>query len=288
MENRGGFRPRPSPPTGTATACCTDTSRPALGANGIPLDPLPLTPRLAYVAPELILGARGRAAAAAAGTRRRRPPPTCSPSGRYVRTADGKKWLEIPDQAQTVGEYEGESQTRGVARAAPPWTRRRRRGCARRIRGPVARPCAGAFAASQYFANDPGLAALAQLDRFLELDVLARAAFLQSLQGRWDLFDSRVLVTRVLPPLLVELRTPQLQPLVLPIILQLCERQTPGDFTNYTLPYLAPLLESASGATLGTVLRSPRVCVCREGDLRGGVRGCAYYPRCSAASTRRR
>ena len=60
-----------------------DTSRPALGANGIPLDPLPLTPRLAYVAPELILGARGRAAAAA-GTRRRRPPPTCSPSGRYT------------------------------------------------------------------------------------------------------------------------------------------------------------------------------------------------------------
>ena len=148
----------------------------------------------------------------------------------------------------------GREDGRGVARQRRAWTAAAAVRTAT-ARDPSLRPGAGAFAASQYFANDPGLAALAQLDRFLELDVLARAAFLQSLQGRWDLFDSRVLVTRVLPPLLVELRTPQLQPLVLPIILQLCERQTPGDFTNYTLPYLAPLLESASGATLGTVLR---------------------------------
>ena len=235
-----------------------DTSRPALGANGIPLDPLPLTPRLAYVAPELILGARGSRGGGGGHSAATPAADVFSLGALHYELLTGKKWLEIPDQAQTVGEYEGAvaktsaaSHGNGAAVDAAAAAAVR----AATARDPSLRPCAGAFAASQYFANDPGLAALAQLDRFLELDVLARAAFLQSLQGRWDLFDSRVLVTRVLPPLLVELRTPQLQPLVLPIILQLCERQTPGDFTNYTLPYLAPLLESASGATLGTVLR---------------------------------
>ena len=48
---------------------------------------------------------------------------------------------------------------------------------------------------------------------------------------------------------------PQLQPLVLPIILQLCERQEPRDFSQHTLPHLAPLLETATGATLGEILR---------------------------------
>ena len=60
-----------------------------------------------------------------------------------------------------------------------------------------------------------------ELDCFIQKDVLARAEFLQSLQGQWDLFDARVTQYRVLPPLLTELLTPELQPLALPLILNL-------------------------------------------------------------------
>ena len=95
-----------------------------------------------------------------------------------------------------------------------------------------------------------------ELDCFIQKDVLARAAFLQSLQGQWDLFDARVTQYRVLPPLLTELRTPELQPLALPLILNLAERQTSEDFSEWTLPHLAPLLATATGHTLGTILKS--------------------------------
>ena len=61
---------------------------------------------------------------------------------------------------------------------------------------------------------------------------------------------------RVLPPLLTELRTPQLQSLVLPLILELAERQDAEDFAAFTLPHLAPLLRDATGSTLGVILRS--------------------------------
>ena len=76
-----------------------------------------------------------------------------------------------------------------------------------------------------------------------------RAAFLRELQGQWDSFDSRTLVTRVPAAVARRASHPQLQPLVLPIILQLCERQEPRDFSQHTLPHLAPLLETATGAT---------------------------------------
>ena len=41
-----------------------DTAHAALSKNGVPLDPLPLMPKLAYLAPELVLGAGGNGVSA--------------------------------------------------------------------------------------------------------------------------------------------------------------------------------------------------------------------------------
>ena len=257
-----------------------ETAHAALSKNGLPLDPLPLTPKLAYLAPELVLGAGGNGVSAG------EPTPASdvfSLGAMFFELLAGRKWLEIPELSQTVGEYRGALAKAGVGTgtgagtgtgmamrsgtgtgtgaglgtsgrgsADAEATALTRSACAE---DPSTRPDAAALKSAAYFSADPGLRAIHRLDRFIELDVLGRAAFLRELQSQWDLFDSRTLVTRVLPPLLVELRTPQLQPLVLPIILQLCERQEPRDFSQHTLPHLAPLLETATGATLGAILR---------------------------------
>ena len=237
-----------------------DTAHAALSKNGVPLDPLPLMPKLAYLAPELVLGAGGNGVSAG------EPTPASdvfSLGAMFFELLTGRKWLEIPELSQTVGEYRGALAKAGVGTSTGAGTSGRgsadaeataltRSACAE---DPSARPDAAALKSAAYFSADPGLRAIHRLDRFIKLDVLGRAAFLRELQGQWDLFDSRTLVTRVLPPLLAELRTPQLQPLVLPIILQLCERQEPRDFSQHTLPHLAPLLETATGATLGEILR---------------------------------
>lgn len=218
--------------------------------------PLPLVPPAGYVAPELVLGAM-KGGYVGAGV--------AEPTGSADVFSLGAIVHELAGNPPLLGEAccasvgggdvgEGEYR-RGLANA------RFVGGCA----SVVSRMCAedpgkrigsADVTSDAWFANDVGLAALRELDGFIQSDVLSRAAFLQSLQGRWDLFDARVTQYRVLPPLLTELRTPELQPLVLPLILNLAERQTPTDFSEWTLPHLAPLLATATGHTLGTILKS--------------------------------
>jgi hypothetical protein len=60
---------------------------------------------------------------------------------------------------------------------------------------------------------------------------------------------------QVLPPLLVELRSPDLAPLVLPVVLRIATRQAPDDFAEATLPALRPLLVGGSGEALLLLVR---------------------------------
>jgi SCY1-like protein 2 len=230
---------------------------------------LPLTPPMAYVAPELVLGADGSGAAGGTNGAVTWAADIFSLGALHYELIAHRRWLEVPDHLQTLGEYRAALASAGVPSAVASsgiGSPQRSPGGALEAAGavvkymtavsPAARPAASALGTAAYFHADPGLHALQSLDTFLELDVLGRAALLQSLHGSWALFDGRVLRYRVLPPLLTELRTPQLQTLVLPLILELAERQDPEDFTGFTLPHLTPLLERATGATLLSILRS--------------------------------
>lgn len=232
-----------------------------------PTKPLPLLPPMAYAAPELVLGADAGGLHQVPATH---AADIFSLGALHYRLIAGRSWLELQDYQQTVGEYHAALTRAGTLGPAPKTTSLGSPGspgpedvsAARGVvtymsaAAPSTRPGAAVLGNHAYFSADHALKALQSLDGFLELDILGRAAFLQSLQGKWNLFDARVLRYRVLPPLLTELRTPQLQPLVLPLILELTEGQAPEDFTAFTLPHLGPLLANATGPTLGTILRS--------------------------------
>jgi len=61
---------------------------------------------------------------------------------------------------------------------------------------------------------------------------------------------------QILPALLRELRTVELQAAALPLVLQLLQRQGAEDFQEVTLPALKPLIEGATGDTLLQLTRS--------------------------------
>jgi SCY1-like protein 2 len=259
----------------------------SVSSTGAPTDPLPLVPLMAYVAPELVLGADGSGHSGSSPGLVTHAADIFSLGALHYELVANRKWLEVPDHQQTVGEYRAalsrRAVTSGGASSSGGATGNNAAAEAEAAAGavvkymtavaPATRPGASALGTAAYFNADHGLKALQSLDKFLELDVLGRAAFLQSLRGSWELFDARVLRYRVLPPLLTELRTPQLQALVLPLILDLAERQDPEDFTAFTLPHLAPLLTQATGPTLGTILRSTAAFAARVTSPE--VRGCA-------------
>lgn len=113
----------------------------------------------------------------------------------------GRRWLDIPDHRQTVGEYRSALSRAGSTSSAS--GSNGSNGVAETEAAAVVkymtaataatRPGAAALGTAAYFKADPGMTALRSLDSFLELDVLGRAAFLQSLKGGWELFDARVL-----------------------------------------------------------------------------------------------
>ncbi|GAB4813447.1 hypothetical protein N2152v2_000493 [Parachlorella kessleri] len=115
---------------------------------------------------------------------------------------------------------------------------------------PAARPPVITFSGSQYFQGDVMLRGLRFLDTMLQRDMLQKAAFLKDLPSLCALFDPRVLRLKVLPPLLQELRSEELQPLLLPIVLKLVECQDSTQFADDTLPTLRPLLSTAKGEAL--------------------------------------
>jgi len=119
----------------------------------------------------------------------------------------GRRWLDIPDHRQTVGEYRSALSRAGSASSSGGYNGSNGSNGAAGVAEAEAaavvtymtaaaaatRPGAAALGTAAYFNADPGMTALRSLDSFLELDVLGRAAFLQSLKGGWELFDARVL-----------------------------------------------------------------------------------------------
>ena len=73
--------------------------------------------------------------------------------------------------------------------------------------------------------EDVVVRALRFLEGFLQRDALQKAAFLKDLEGLWSRCDTRVLRYRVLPPLLAESRNEALQPVILPLIMRIVQRQ---------------------------------------------------------------
>lgn len=124
---------------------------------------------------------------------------------------------------------------------------------------PEARPPIASFAGCPYFMGDVHLRALKFLDSIIQKSVEQRAAFLHDLPNMAAQFDSRVLLYIVLPPLLQELRTKELQAAALPIVMTIIRVQSPEEFTDLTLPSLKPLLENATGETLLLLTRSAPV-----------------------------
>ena len=69
------------------------------------------------------------------------------------------------------------------------------------------------------------LRAVRFLDTMIQRDTLQKAAFLKDLGAIWPRVDARVLKFRLIPPLLAEARTEALQPVLLPLLLAMAEKQ---------------------------------------------------------------
>ena len=69
------------------------------------------------------------------------------------------------------------------------------------------------------------LRAVRFLDTMIQRDNLQKAAFLKDLGAIWPRVDARVLKFRMIPPLLAEARTEALQPVLLPLLLSMVEKQ---------------------------------------------------------------
>ena len=73
--------------------------------------------------------------------------------------------------------------------------------------------------------EDMLLRAVRFLDTMIQRDNLQKAAFLKDLGAIWPRVDARVLKFRMIPPLLAEARTEPLQPVLLPLLLSMVEKQ---------------------------------------------------------------
>lgn len=121
---------------------------------------------------------------------------------------------------------------------------------------PAARPSAISITGSQYFQGDVMLRALRFMDSMIQRDIMQKAAFLNDLTTFWHKFDDRVLRLKVLPHLLEEVRSEQLQQLVLPLVIHILGKQDKQDFADTSAPALMPIFQSAKGDTLLLLVRS--------------------------------
>ncbi|KAL0052017.1 hypothetical protein WJX82_006565 [Trebouxia sp. C0006] len=121
---------------------------------------------------------------------------------------------------------------------------------------PAARPSAISITGSKYFQGDVMLRALRFMDSMIQRDTMQKAAFLNDLTTFWHKFDDRVLRLKVLPHLLEEVRSEQLQQLVLPLVIHILGKQDKQDFADISAPALMPIFQSAKGDTLLLLVRS--------------------------------
>ncbi|CAL5225210.1 g7994 [Coccomyxa viridis] len=199
-------------------------------------------PPLGYVAPELA-NADGQTAASSISTAADIFSLACFA---YEALA-GKPLLRV---AFDLEEYNGKLASLHMAPMAGAPVSLRNTLQAMLAQSPSLRPPAISFAAAGYFQEDMLLRAVRFLDTMIQRDNLQKAAFLKDLGSIWPRVDARVLKFRMIPPLLAEARTEALQPVLLPLLLAMVEKQDDEDFAEVTFQHLAPVCASARGDAL--------------------------------------
>jgi len=121
---------------------------------------------------------------------------------------------------------------------------------------PLSRPPIASFSGCTYFVADVLLRALKFLDTALQKDVNQRAALLRELPTMMSHFDDRIIRLIVLPALLQELRTPELQSTALQLAMGVLQRQEAEEFELMTMPAIKPLLDGANGEILLQLTRN--------------------------------
>ena len=106
---------------------------------------------------------------------------------------------------------------------------------------PRSRADSSRFMSSPYF-QDVSMQALAFLSSLLEIDNGKKAAFFKGFATVLGSFTPRIVETKVLPPLLEELKNKVQIPFVLPLVLSIGEASTPRQFEATIFPFLAPLM----------------------------------------------
>ena len=114
---------------------------------------------------------------------------------------------------------------------------------------PSSRPSAANLTRHPAFMR-PETQALGMLDNLLAVETVPKVQFLQSLAGLLPAFNVRVKKSRVLPPLLDELRNANMQSIVLPLVLEVGQSLNSNDFSAAFRPHLASLCSNATGESL--------------------------------------
>jgi SCY1-like protein 2 len=112
------------------------------------------------------------------------------------------------------------------------------------------------FMTSDYF-NDIHLRSMAFLSNLMEKENAAKAAFFKGFYNILETFTPRIIESKVLPPLLQELKNEIQLPFVVPIVMELSKKLTPRKFQTIVFPFMIPLfnIELASrNPTLGPLL----------------------------------
>jgi len=131
---------------------------------------------------------------------------------------------------------------------------------------PLARPPLAAAATAPFFADDMLLRALRFVESMLQRDAAQKLAFLRDLPTFMRRFDARVLRLRVLPALLEHCRDEAVRAAAVPLVLHLCEGQTPEDFQAHVLPRMRSLFQVGRGLRGCGSRSASRVGACRVGE----------------------
>jgi len=106
------------------------------------------------------------------------------------------------------------------------------------------------FMTSDYF-NDIHLRSMAFLSNLMEKENPAKAAFFKGFYNILETFTPRIIESKVLPPLLQELKNEIQLPFVVPIVMELSKKLTPRKFQTIVFPFMSPLFN------IDLVLRNP-------------------------------
>jgi SCY1-like protein 2 len=125
---------------------------------------------------------------------------------------------------------------------------------------PSTRPSCASLALCPWLQDDMLLRALRFLDGALQRDPSQKVAFLQDLASLWPRFDDRLLRTRVLPPIVAEMRSSDVVALAaLPVVLAIMEKRLTRrdvDEMPALLAALRPVFERADGEVQLALVRA--------------------------------